>query len=240
MDGLLSIELREGAAVVTLERPEKRNALSIDLRVELADAFDRLSGDEETGAIVLTGAGSAFCAGMDTTQFGGDVAHRERLVETSLRAFDAVRRCAKPVIAAINGPALAGGFALALLCDVRIAAAGARMGFAELPRGIPPAYAAIRSVAGHALAAELCLTGRVLEAGEAHALGLVAEVHEGTAALERARELAAEVARRSRWAIMETKRRMLADREATLGALFAEEERSFRRALLEGPPEPAA
>ena len=82
---------------------------------------------------------------MDVTQFGGDRAHKERLVETSVACFRAVGNCAKPVVAAVNGPALAGGFALALLCDLRLAAEEASFGFPELPRGIPPSYAAARA-----------------------------------------------------------------------------------------------
>src|ERR671937_2779672 len=121
MAGLLSIEHHDEVAVVTMRRPEKRNALSIELRTELADAFNHLSRDEGVGCVVLTGAGSAFCSGMDTSQFGGDRAHRERLVETSTLAFEAVGECARPIVAAVNGPALAGGFALALLCDLRVA-----------------------------------------------------------------------------------------------------------------------
>ncbi|MET0927294.1 MAG: enoyl-CoA hydratase/isomerase family protein, partial [Solirubrobacterales bacterium] len=124
MPNLLSIERRGEVAVVTLRRPETRNALSIELRTELAEAFAALSQDADTGCVVLTGAGSAFCAGMDTKQFGGDREHRRRLVETSTVAFQAVGGCHRPVVAAVNGPALAGGFALALLCDLRIATQG--------------------------------------------------------------------------------------------------------------------
>ena len=79
-------------ATLTLDRPEKRNALSIELRFALADALDALAADDAVHCAVLTGAGSAFCAGMDVTQFGGDRAHKERLVESSARAFGAVAR----------------------------------------------------------------------------------------------------------------------------------------------------
>src|SRR2546423_9488184 len=107
MAGLLSLERREEVAIVTLQRPEKRNALSIDLRVELTDSFGALSADPDVGAIVLTGAGPAFCSGMDTTQFGGDREHRQRPVETSITCFPAVGNCAKPVVGAVNRTALA-------------------------------------------------------------------------------------------------------------------------------------
>ena len=127
--GLLSLERQEDVAVVTLQRPEKRNALSIDLRVELTDAFTALGEDDEVGSVMLTGAGPAFCSGMDVTQFGGDRAHREQLVETSLSCFRAIANCPKPVVAAVNGPALAGGFAIALLCDLRLASENASFGF---------------------------------------------------------------------------------------------------------------
>src|SRR3954453_16373579 len=142
MAGLLSLERREDVAVVTLQRPEKRNALSIDLRVELAECFGSLGEDPGVGAVVQTGSPPAFCSGMDTTQFGGDREHRERLVETSIGCFRAVANCARPVVAAVNGAALAGGFALALLWDLRLAGDAASFGFPELPRGIPPSYAA--------------------------------------------------------------------------------------------------
>ena len=231
MPDLLSIERHGEVALVTLERPEKRNALSIELRVQLADSFAGLSGDESVGAVVLTGAGTAFCSGMDTDQFGGDKANRERLVETSTLAFNAVGDCERPVIAAVNGPALAGGFALALLCDLRVASSRATFGYPELPRGIPPSYAAARAVLPATVAQELCLTGRIVTANEAHRLGIVREVTDGDV-LPKALALAERVAGLPRRAILETKRRTMLERKHLWGFLFQEEERVFRRALL--------
>jgi enoyl-CoA hydratase/carnithine racemase len=234
---LLSIERHEDVAVVTLRRPEKRNALSIELRTELAAAFRGLSEDDEIGCVVLTGAGSAFCSGMDTSQFGGDLENRRRLVETSTLAFQAVGNCRRPVVAAVNGPALAGGFALALLCDLRIASESARFGYPELPRGIPPSYAAARAVLPATVAQELCLTGRIVDATEAHRMGIVREVANGDVAA-RGLELARTVAGLPRLAMLETKRRTRLERRHLWGFLFDDEERVFRQALL-GPEEEA-
>ncbi len=236
MAGLLEIELSGDVAVVTLQRPDKRNALSIDLRVELADAFTSLGEDESVGCVVLTGAGSAFCSGMDTSQFGGDMENRKRLVETSTSAFEAVGDCKRPVVAAVNGPALAGGFALSLLCDLRVAHSSAVFGYPELPRGIPPSYASARAVLPATVAQELCLTGRVVDANEAHRLGIVRQVVDGDV-VERARELAETVAALPRQAVLETKRRTLLERKHLWGFLFDDERDVFRRALL-GPDDP--
>jgi enoyl-CoA hydratase len=225
---------------VTLERPEKRNALSIDLRLELTGAFEGLGSDESVGCVLLTGAGTAFCAGMDVTQFGGDLPNRRRLVESSTGAFRAVGRCPKPVVAAVNGPALAGGFALALLCDIRIASDSATFGYPELPIGIPPSDAATRATIGPAAARELCLTGRVIGADEALRLGVVSEVFPAEEFGARALELAQRISELPRAAQAETKRRFLLDAERSFGDLFAEEERVFKEALLEGEPDPAA
>ena len=229
--GLLSIERRDDVALVTLQRPEKRNALSIELRTELADAFASLSEDDGVGCIVLTGAGPAFCSGMDVSQFGGDLDHRARLVETSTAAFESVGDCRRPVIAAVNGPALAGGFALSLLCDLRVAAPDATFGYPELPRGIPPSYAAARAVLPATVAQDLCLTGRVIDAAEAVRLGVAREVAEDDV-VARALELAGRIASLPREAVLETKRRTLLERSHLWGFLFADERRVFRRALL--------
>lgn len=231
MPDLLSIERHGDVALVTLRRPEKRNALSIELRTELAEAFSALSTDDGVGCVVLTGAGTAFCSGMDTDQFGGDRAHRERLVETSTVAFEAVGSCRRPVIAAVNGPALAGGFALSLLCDLRVATHSASFGYPELPRGIPPSYAAARAMLPATVAQELCLTGRIVRSVEAQRLGIVREVVAGDV-VPRGMALAERVAGLPRQAILETKRRTLLERRHLWGFLFEEEERVFRRALL--------
>jgi enoyl-CoA hydratase/carnithine racemase len=174
------------------------------------------------------------------SQFGGDRDNRERLVESSVSCFRAVSNCARPTVAAVNGPALAGGFALAMLCDLRLAATSASFGFPELPRGIPPSYASERAALPAAIAAELALTGRILDSAGALRLGIVNAVHPPEELMARALELAGRIASGPREAIAETKRRILLDRERAFGPLFAEEERALRAALLGDEPEPAA
>jgi enoyl-CoA hydratase/carnithine racemase len=217
-----------GAALVTLNRPEKRNALSIELRLAVAETFAALGADPTVGAIGLTGAGTAFCAGMDTTQFGGDASHKRMLVDSSVACFRAVAECVKPTVALVGGPAIAGGFAIALLCDVRVATPDARFGFPELGRYIPPSYASAALSLAPAVARDLCLTGRVVDASEALALGIVSAIGDGHAVLER-------IASAPAAATAEVKRRILLHRSgASIAELAADEERALRAALL-GP-----
>jgi len=219
-----------GVALVTLNRPDRRNALSIDMRDELAAALTAAGGDDDVRCVVLTGAGSAFSSGMDVTQFGGDLAHKERLVASSVAAFDALARLPVPAVAAVNGPAVAGGFALALLCDLRLAAPSAVFGFPEVGRHIPPPYAAAAAALPEALARRLCLTGELLAAEAALALGVVAAIHDDVmaAAVELAAGIAASPAAR------ETKRRILLAGETTWLRGLEDEARVLREALL-GP-----
>ena len=227
-DDLVRVERDGPAALVTLNRPDKRNALSIELRVALGEALEALAGAPDVAAVGLTGAGSAFCAGMDVTQFGGEAEHRRLLVETSVRAFDALAECPKPTVALVNGSAIAGGFALALLCDVRVAAPAARFGFPELGRFIPPSYAAASLSLTPAVAADLCLTGRVIDAEEALSLGVVSRIAEGREALD-------QIAGAPAPATAEVKRRILLHRAGkSPRGLLAEEERALRAALLSG------
>jgi enoyl-CoA hydratase/carnithine racemase len=228
--GELSVERVEGAvAVLTLNRPEKRNALSIEMRFELASVFNELAADPDVGCLLVTGAGSAFCAGMDVTQFGGDLDNRRRIVDSSIAAFGGLGRFPKPAVAAVNGPAIAGGFALALLCDIRLASTDARFGFGELPRGVPPSYASARAALPAAPARELALTGRIVQSGEAVDLGIVSDAVEPEALLPRALDLARAAAGPTG---ATTKARILLEREHVFGRLFLDEEWALRKALL--------
>jgi enoyl-CoA hydratase len=229
MTELLVDQRDDGVALLTLNRPEKRNALSIEMRFEIRCLLEQLAGDASVGALVVTGAGSAFCSGMDVSQFGGDLDNRRQIVDSSIAAFGGMGRFPKPAVAAVNGPAVAGGFALALLCDVRIAAPTARFGFGELPRGVPPSYASARAALPAAVARELTLTGRLVHAEEAVDLGVVSEVVEPEALVRRALE-AARAAAGPAGAL--TKRRILLERDHLYGRLFLDEEWTLRQALL--------
>ena len=179
---------------------------------------------------------------MDTSQFGGDRANRERLVETSTVAFQAVGDCRAP---GGRRRQRAGARrrlrALAALRPAGRLASRARFGYPELPRGIPPSYAAARAVLPATVAQELCLTGRVVDgAGGAAARDRPRGRHRATC-VERAVALAERIAALPRQAILETKRRTLLERHHLWGFLFDEEERVFRRALLgETEPRPTA
>jgi enoyl-CoA hydratase/carnithine racemase len=197
-----------GVATVTLNRAEKRNALSIDLRRALADAFDRAGADADTAVVVVTGAGTAFCAGMDRSQFGGDEANRKQLYSSTTRLFDSLARVPVPVIAAVNGPALGGGSALAALCDVRLAAHTATFGHPEISFGVPPSYAALLLLGlSDQLAREFAFTGRIVGAEEALALGIVRGVHDDVVGAAVA--LAGEMSAHGRTVLAQTKRIMI-------------------------------
>jgi enoyl-CoA hydratase len=194
MDLLLASHTDAGVATLTLNRPEKRNALSIELREELAAALAAIADDVDARCTVITGAGPAFCGGMDITQFGGDRAHRERLLAANEACFAALIDHPVPLIAAVNGPALGGGFALAALCDLRLAGRSASFGFPEVGRGIPASLGAAMAALPPAAARDLVLTGRLIDAAEALRIGLVGKVVDDDARALAAGEKAAAIA----------------------------------------------
>ena len=178
-DRTVTVAVSDRVAVVTLSRPEVHNALNDRLIAELRDVLAGLADADAVGAVVVTGAGEkAFAAGADIGEVSRYTAHTA--LESSMqRAFDAVEEFPKPTIAAVNGLALGGGCELAMACDIRIAAAGARFGLPETALGVLPGAGGTQRLArlvGTGRAVELILTGRQVDATEAREIGLVTSV----------------------------------------------------------------
>ena len=186
----------DGVAVLTLERPEKRNALSIALRDEMSDALDHLAAADTTRAVVITGTGEVFSAGFDLDEFAANEL-AARLWASSDRWHRTVLTFPLPTVAAVNGAALGGGFDLAVMCDVRICADIARFGHPE-HRFSQVVYGPLHDLVGGARARDLALTGRRVDATEALALGLVTRVVPAESLLGEAAELAREIAQAPR------------------------------------------
>jgi enoyl-CoA hydratase/carnithine racemase len=189
MDGPLLVERpRSGVVLVTLALPERRNAMTPELTAAWAQAMDSLAQDETVRAVVVTGAGTAFCAGGDLSWLGHADADdgaeaspaqlRARMYEF-YRTWLRVRDLEVPVLAAVNGPAIGAGMCLALACDLRYAAPTARLSMPFLALGLHPGMAAtylLPEAVGVARAREMLYTGRVLRASEAVEFGLVNQV----------------------------------------------------------------
>jgi enoyl-CoA hydratase/carnithine racemase len=190
-DELVQLERRDGIALLRLNRPPL-NPLSTALLDEIAAHCDALAGDADVKAVVITGNDKALAAGADVTEFTEPDAASH--VTTSFRgAFDALGSIPRPVIAAIEGFALGGGFELALACDLRVASESARLGFPEILLGIFPGAGGTQRLSrlvGPARAKELIWSGRQVKADEALALGVVDRVVPAGGALDAAREWA--------------------------------------------------
>jgi len=195
-------EVGDGVLTITLDRPEKLNAFTPTMMRELIDAFDRADADDAVRAVIVTGAGRAFCAGADLSGGGGTFdntardtleTHRDGGGLVALRIFESK----KPVIAAINGPAVGVGITMTLPMDVRLASTAARMGFVFARRGIVPEACSswfLPRVVGISRAAEWVYTGRIFSAEEALAGGLVSRIVPPADLLATARGLAREIA----------------------------------------------
>lgn len=175
---LLLLDRDPPLATITLTRPEKRNALSHELRLELAKAVAEVEADDAISVAILTGAGSVFCAGFDLSEFTpGKETFQDPSVWTSGQLMhERLQNFAKPLIGAINGPALAGGFDIAVQCDVRIASETATFGHPEIKFGAPTLFTILSQIVGGAVARDLALSGRRIDAAEAHRVGLVSKV----------------------------------------------------------------
>lgn len=231
MDSHRVTELEPGIVQLELTRPHRRNALSSNAVAELHREIDRIGGDPAIRAVILTGEGTSFCAGADIkadptdsdatdgtaigSLFGAarsDLVRSFAAQELMANLFEKIHRLRQPVIAAINGHAHGGGFALALACDIRIASQSASFGAVFIKRGISAcdmgtSYFLPRLV-GASRSAELLLTGRVFAAAEAHAMGLVIDVVDEADLVETALRTARLITENSPLAVWMTKETM--------------------------------
>ena len=182
MQDLVLRETSEGVTVVTLNRPDALNALSVAMRDAIATTFRELREDEATKVIILTGAGRAFTAGLDLKELGQQGMGTRGSAQPTLDLHDAITNVGKPLIGAINGFAITGGFEIALMCDFIIAADTARFGQPEITIGTMPGAGGtqrLTRIVGKAKAMEMCLTGRQMDAAEAERSGLVNRIEAG-------------------------------------------------------------
>jgi methylglutaconyl-CoA hydratase len=207
----LQLAFHDRVATVTLDRPEKRNAISFELIDDLLRALDEIAKSPAL-VLILTGAGKAFCSGMDLENLksliGRSPEQNLKDSETMVRLFRALYEFPKVTIAAVNGPAIAGGTGLAVLCDFTLAVPEAKFGYTEVKIGFVPAIVStflLRQV-GEKHARDLLLTGRIIGAEEALRMGLINEVVPADRLMTRARELAAQIMENSPTSLVLTKR----------------------------------
>lgn len=199
---------REGAVLtLTLNRPGKSNSLHPDLIGELSHLLRAAEADSTLSVVVLTGAGKSFCAGLDLSLLvSWTVEQKIEYLRAATGIFQLLWSLPQPVIAAVNGPAIAGGFDLAAFCDIRLAAREALFGQAEINLGLVQIVHPLYKSIGLARAKELAMTGRNISGDEAYRIGLVNHVYAKEELMPRAMELARLLASKPRGALVETKR----------------------------------
>ena len=237
MSETVLLEVEGGVARITLNRPERLNAFAGTMRDDLHDAIDRAAGSPEVRVLVLTGAGRGFCTGADV-EVMSDLLHRgddrtfAGLVEAGKRVVRRLGSVEQPVVAAVNGPAAGAGAALALACDFRIASERASIGFTFNRIGLHPDWGATHTLprlVGPGRAAELVMSGRMVDAREAERIGLFERVVAAESFEAEVRTLAAELAAKPPLALRLAKRTLAESASSSLDAtLAAEGERQMR------------
>jgi enoyl-CoA hydratase len=231
-DGLRSVrvELEDGVAVVVLDRPAVLNALSFSLLAELADTLEALDTEPAVRCVVLTGAGDrAFAAGADIKELAGQ-SPESLTAGGGFDAWDRIDAIGLPIVAAVRGFALGGGCELAMACDIVVAGDDAVFGQPEIRIGVMPGAGGTQRLtraAGKAKAMELVLTGRQIDAWEAHAIGIVSRVVPAEATLREATAIARQIADGPSQAIRAAKRAVRAAAELPLRSGLATERRAF-------------
>ena len=208
----LLLEETNGICTITFNRPEKRNAVSFELVREIGAALDHAAKSDATQVVIFTGAGKAFCAGLDLEELKSLIGKsQEQNVKDSQTMAEMFRRIydfPKPTIAAVNGAAIAGGTGIATMCDFTLAVPEAKFGYTEVRIGFVPAIVSSYLVfqVGHKIARDLLMTARLFDAAEAHRYGLVNEVLAPEQLMPRALEIAKLLMENSPSSVRATKR----------------------------------
>ena len=207
----ISLAVHEHVGTITIERPEKKNAMTYGMLTELGRAFAAASDDDAVRAVVLTGVPGAFCAGTDLSDLDATPLEERSRGGLGTSSF---LDCPKPVVAAVDGPAVGMGAEFTSLCDVRVAGEGARFGWVFVHRGLVPDTGAgtwvLPRIVGPQQAARLLFAGEIIDAGEALRIGFVHEVVPTAAVLDRAQEIAASFTVGSPFAVRATKQLLYA------------------------------
>ena len=252
----LLLEKEGNVATVTLNVPEKLNAISRTMGMNLPLVADEIAKDDEVRVVIVTGAGRGFCSGADVSAMsggGGDTSRHRLLQFTGWPFADVFPRLNKPVIAAINGACVGGGLSLALSCDIRIAAETARFGVLQIARALVPDYGLthyLPQAVGISRALELMFTGEIIGAAEAEKLGIVSRVVPPEELMTVVRELAAKIAGQAPISVELTKkmvwrglfdgliRQLDLETYATRICRETEDHKESVRAFLEKQPQP--
>jgi enoyl-CoA hydratase len=217
LDHLLLDEKEKGIIVVTINRPDKLNALNTDLLEELRSAFAYIEESSQFKAVIVTGSGDkAFVAGADIKELRDlNRESGEKLSSKGQQIFSFIEQCSKPVIALVNGYALGGGAELAMACHIRVATENALIGLPEVSLGLIPGYGGTQrlpSLVGISKAMQMILTGKPIKADEAERFGLVSSIHSSETALDEAINIAGNIIKNGPLAVQKAIKAILASR----------------------------
>jgi len=230
----ITSEVRGRVGIMTMNRPEKLNAMTGQMVEEMRHLLEAWNANDTIGAVVWTGAGRGFCSGADIAGFEAELEGqtRDRQPGIAQDNWHETITTSKPVIAAINGVAVGGGLTFTLPCDIRLASETARLSFRFVRIGVTPEFASTHYAVyliGLARTLEMMLTGKMIEADEAYRIGLVNHIYPPDELLDKAIELAAEIADNPTWQLSQTKRLIHRDYlEHDINGVLADEMSTFR------------
>ncbi|MCW5719574.1 MAG: enoyl-CoA hydratase/isomerase family protein [Devosia sp.] len=227
---LVHLEKQDGVAVIRLNRPDVLNALNMPLRRRVAEVFESFSAQDDVRAVVLTGDERAFAAGADIADMS-KIGAIEMYLRYNERIWGAIAGCPYPVIAAVNGYALGGGMELAMHADIIVSGRSAKFGQPEVKVGIMPGAGGTQRLTravGKFNAMRLCLTGEIISAEKAHAMGLVSDLVDDDKVFDHAMSLAKQIASLPPIAVQQVKEVILHGQDASLGAALALERKALQ------------